>query len=115
MKFREPVEFQDILKTEKENPYKDISYCVYSKLSDSDNLRLDTICYIDDYPEVTENDEEMFSEFVENNSLSLLFRDELIHDVISNIFYQKPSATDLEILKAICYYSKNDCFMKLNP
>lgn len=111
MKFREPIEFQDVLKIVKENMDEGVSYCIYSTISDSNCLKLDTICYIDDYPEITDNDEEVFSEFVVNNSLDLLFREELIQDVVHNVLHQKASATDEEILKAILYYDDKDDFM----
>lgn len=114
MKFREPIEFQDIIKIIKEKLDKGVSYCIYSKVLDSDDLKLDTICYIDEYPEVTDDDEEIFSEFVEQNSLNLLFREELIQDVIQNVLHQKVLASDLEILKAVTYYNNNDNFMTID-
>lgn len=114
MKFREPVEFKDIIAIVKKKLDKDVSYCIYSKLTSSYDLRLDTICYIDDYPEITDDDEEIFSEFVKGNSLSLLFREELVQDVIYNMLHQNQSATDQEILNATSYYSNHDNFMILN-
>lgn len=114
MKFREPLEFQEILRIIREGQDKGVSYCIYSKISDSNDLRLNTICYIDDYPEITDDDEEIFSDFVMDNSLNLLFREELVQDVISNVLHQKASATEQEILDSISYYSKNDSFMNLN-
>ena len=91
-----------------------MSYCIYSQLHDSDDLRLDTICYIDNYPEIIDDDEEVFPDFVVKNSLNLLFREELVQDVMHNALWQKPSASEEEILKATTYYSKNDSFMNLN-
>lgn len=111
MEFRAPVKFREIMKAAKEGKDRDISYCVYSDIDDSDDLRLDTICYIDDYPEITDLDEEIYSEFVESHRLELLFRDELIQDVIDNALYQKPSVMDEEMMKAILYYNNYDTFM----
>lgn len=111
MRFREPIEFQDIIKIVKENVDEGVSYCIYSKISDSNYLKLDTICYIDDYPEITDEDEEIFSEFAVHNSLDLLFREELVQDVVHNVLRQKAAATDEEILKAILYYDDKDDFM----
>ena len=114
MQFRKPIEFKDIIKLISENLDKGISYCIYSQLSDSDDLKLDTICYIDDYPEITDDDEEIFPQFVVENSLNMLFREELVQDVIHNVIHQKSSPSEQEIIKAISYYSKNDSFMNLN-
>lgn len=113
MKLREPIEFKDILKLVRDNMDRGISYCIYSKISDSNDLMLDTICYLDNYPEITDDDEEIFSEFVTLNSLNFLFRDELIQDVVTNVLHQKSFASEQEILNAVSYYDEKDSFMNL--
>ena len=111
MKFCEPIKFQEVLRNIKENLDEGVSYCIYSKISDCSELDLDTICYIDDYPEITDDDDEIYSEFVVNNSLNIIFREELVQDVVRNVLHQKALATDGELIKAISYYSKKDSFM----
>ena len=114
MKYREPIKFLEIIKMIKDNIDKGFSYCIYSKLSDSDDLELDTICYIDDYSEIADDDEEIYSKFVIENELNFFFREELVQDVITNAFYQKPDVTDQEILEGIIYYNNKDNFMDFN-
>ncbi len=67
------------------------------------------------HPEITGDDREIYPEFVVKHGLSLLFREELVQDVIHNVLHQKPSATDQEILEAIIFYDTNDTFMDFNP
>lgn len=111
MKLREPYKFSEILEFVIKKLDGETSYCIYSNIYDSKHLNLDTICYLDDYPEITEADEEIFSEFVVNNSLEFLFRDELVQDVVLSVLEQKSTATENEILRAIQYYDENDDFM----
>lgn len=114
MKFREPIPFEEILTMILQKEDEGASYCIYSSILDSNELMLKTICYIDDYPEIDDDDEEeIYSDFVNQNDLSLLFREELVQDVIMNAVDQKQSVTNQELLDAICFYNKNDNFMKL--
>lgn len=115
MKLREAVEFRDLIQIVKAQSDKNISYCIYSDIDDSADLTLHTICYLDDYPEITDDDLEIYPEFVIKHGLSLLFREELVQDVIHHVLHQKPSATGQEILEAIIFYDTNDTFMDFNP
>ncbi len=115
MKLREPVEFRDLIQIVKAQSDKNVSYCIYAALDDSADLTLHTMCYRDSYPEITDDDREIYPQFVVKHGLSLLFREELVQDVIHNVLHQKPSATDQEILEAIIFYDTNDTFMDFNP
>ena len=63
MKLRKPIEFQDVIKTVKEQSDRNISYCIYSNIDDSADLALHTLCYLDSYPEITDDDREIYPEF----------------------------------------------------
>lgn len=111
MKLREPYKFSEILEFIITQLDSETSYCIYSSIYDSKNCNLDTICYLDEYPEITDDDKEIYPAFAANNSLELLFRDELVQDVVLSVLEQKSSATKNEILMAIQYYDENDDFM----
>ncbi len=113
MKYREPIKFQEIIMMIEVKIDKGFSYCIYSKLSDTDDLKLDTICYIDDYPEIAADDE-IYPKFVIENELNFLFREELVQNVITNAFYQKPDVTVQEILDGVVYYNDRDDFIDFN-
>ena len=98
----------DFLKTQQ----KTLTYCVYGKGS-SDQATLETDCVIDEYSEITDDDEEIFPESITQNNLEFWFTDELLEDVTFNALKQKKSATNEEILKAIKHYNERDSFMDL--
>lgn len=86
------------------------SYCIYCK-GGIETPTLNTVCYLDDYPEIDDDDEETYSQFVVSNNLELLFREELIQDVILNVNHQVQGPTNEQIMQAINYYNENDTFM----
>lgn len=102
------AELIDFLKTQKKN----LTYCVYGKGS-SDQATLETDCVIDEYSEITDDDEEIFPERITQNDLEFWFTDELLEDVTFNALKQKTSVTNEEILKTIKYYNARDSFMDL--
>lgn len=111
MKLRHPVKFNELIELVKAEADKEVSYCVYGTLQDSNKITLETICFLDGYPEIDDDDEEIFPDFVTNNRLTFLFREELIQDVVKNALSQKLSASNVEILKAITFYNERDSFM----
>lgn len=52
--------------------YKKDNFCLYTKEYES-SARADLICYLDSYPVISDDDEEIYPEFVINNSLELFF------------------------------------------
>ncbi|WP_256580540.1 hypothetical protein [Pseudomonas sp. Irchel s3h14] len=68
---------------------------------------------IDEYSEITDDDEEIFPESITQNNFEFWFTDELLEDVTFNALKKKISATNEEILKAIKYYNERDSFMDL--
>lgn len=104
----ERIDFKSLIAHLRENT-KELEYCVYGK-SSSDDATLETICTIDLYPEITDNDEELFPAAVIDQSLDFWFRDEPLEDVVCNALKQKPSASADEILHAIKYYNHHDSF-----
>lgn len=111
MQYKQTIKLTDLidfLKTQK----KTLTYCVYGKGS-SDQATLETDCVIDEYSEITDDDEEIFPENITQNNLEFWFTDELLEDVTFNVLKQKKSATNEEILKAIKHYNERDSFMDL--
>lgn len=111
MQYKQTIKLTDLidfLKTQK----KTLTYCVYGKGS-SDQATLETDCVIDEYSEITDDDEEIFPESITQNNLEFWFTDELLEDVTFNALKQKKSATNEEILKAIKHYNERDSFMNL--
>lgn len=85
-------------------------WCVYSAEED---MNLDTECYIDDYPDFDDDDNEVALPFVEENDLEFLCSDENIVDVIGACLHQKEDASVEEIVQALEFYMENDTFLEL--
>ncbi len=93
--------------------FDDESYCIYG----SDGLNspdINSICYVGDYPDFDDDDEEIFPDYVREKGLQLLFRDELIQDVFINLRSQSFSGDVSVFMDAINYYNENDNFMRIN-
>ncbi|WP_122448301.1 DUF7716 domain-containing protein [Pseudomonas viridiflava] len=109
MKHNQSIKINDLidfLKTQK----KELTYCVYGAGS-SDQATLQTDCVIDEYSEITDDDDEIFPERITQKNLEFWFADELLEDVVFNALKQKASATNEEILKAIKFYNESDSFI----
>lgn len=70
----------------------------------------DMICYLDDYPDVDDNDQEIYSDFITENNLVMFYSGEQFEDVISNTLGQKFDATIEDFIFALNYYRDNDNF-----
>lgn len=90
--------------------YLDNGWCIYSA---EKNMELESDCYIDDYPDFDEDDNEIYSAFISSNNLELIYRDEMIQDVVIASLNQKNNATLDEIMRALHYYEEYDNFLKL--
>ncbi|PAU66251.1 hypothetical protein BZL41_02720 [Pseudomonas sp. PIC25] len=111
MKYDSLIRLDDLIDFIK-NQRKEFDYCIYGKGS-SDEATLRTLCVVGEYPEITDDDEEVFPDYVQDNSLEFWFRDELLEDVVMNAVAQKSLVNNEEILGAIKYYNNNDDFMDI--
>ncbi len=90
--------------------YEDNNWCIYSEDFD---VTLDSKCVVDNYPDYDDDDNEILPEYAEQNDMELVFRDELIQDVIINAVVQKKDLSVEKIMEAINYYNEYDCFMEI--
>lgn len=90
--------------------YLDNGWCVYSS---EKNMTLEADCCIDDYPDFDDDDNEIYSEFIANNNMELIYRDEMIQDVVIASLKQKSDATLDDIMRALNYYDEYDSFLEL--
>lgn len=92
--------------------YQDGNWCVYV-LEEDIYPNLNTECYIDEWPDVTDDDEEIYPEFIDNNNYKLAYTCEMIQDVIISALSRKENATNEELMTAIDYYDEHDIFMEI--
>lgn len=112
-------QFEDIIKEIKEiyvkygdeGIEKDDDWCLYMK---DEEILLTSECYILDYPEIDDDtDEEILPPKAIENHMDIVYRPELIQDAITAALYQKPNATNSELLCAVNYYIRYDSFMQI--
>lgn len=112
LKVKEPILIGALIETIRLGHEFDDDLCLYSSGAD-DRIRGDLVCYLDDYPDVV-NDEDQYSVFVTANNLHLLYYGEQFKDVMLNALTQKAQASIDEIIEALNYYMENDDFLDIN-
>ena len=112
MKFYLPIEFSDIIEMKKQKLNSNVSYCIYSEITDLDRLELNSICYLGDCPKIEEGKRSL-PEQAEQKGLNLLFAQEMVQDIILNALHQKKNVTDQQILSAIKHFARNNSYLQL--
>jgi hypothetical protein len=88
------------------------SFCVYAR-EDSNGLSLGQDCFVDAYPTVSDDDEEVFPEKVRQLGLGLAYYGEQFEDVINLALDQKPDASLEDFVRALNHYMAHDDFLDL--
>lgn len=99
-----------ISKEVKENGFTDEDYCLYAH---KNTLTPELICYLDLYPTVSDDDKDIYPDFIIKENLSLLYYGEQFEDVLLNVLDQKDNPAIKDYISALDYYSKNDTFKEL--
>ena len=100
LKLREPYKLGEIIriladKIKTNGIYKNLDYdemkfCLYTK-EYTGVITANLVCYLDDYPDVTDDDEEVYPLFALNEKLDFFCDGVDIEDVIGNSLHQNPS------------------------
>lgn len=77
------------------NGFTDSNYCLYSN---EDNVQPNQLCYLELYPTIDDNEEEVYPDFVRDKSLDLFYYGEQFEDVLMSVFEQKETASINDIL-----------------
>ncbi|EAM1821449.1 hypothetical protein D3M43_23410, partial [Salmonella enterica subsp. enterica serovar Infantis] len=88
------------------------NFCLYTKEYES-SARADLICYLEMYPVISDDDDEVYPEFVINNSLELFFYGDQFLDVLRNISTQKENPSMEDFIAGLNFYLENDNFIDL--
>ena len=84
-------------------------FCLYGKTSGE--LKEDEKYWIDDYPDVSDDGDEIYPDAVVKLSLSYVYSGQQFADVLQNVLSQKKSASTKDFVAALDFYSKNDTFL----
>lgn len=101
----------DIISSMKTSDSRDDNFCLYGETDEL--LKADEKYYIADYPDVDDNDNEIYPKIVCSKNLHYLYSGQQFADVIDTVIEQKPSASIDDFIKALNYYSENDDFLDL--
>lgn len=92
--------------------YNDIDFCIYIK-GYAEYASADLVCYLEDYPDINDEDEEEYPDFVLKEKLKLFYYGEQFEDVLRNILYQKRDASINEFIEGLNHYREYDTFLEL--
>lgn len=90
----------------------DVDFCIYTT-DFVDVASGDTICYLDDYPDIDDNDKEIYTDFVTERKLVMFYSGEQFEDVIGHMLSQKRDASIEDFLSGMNYYREHDDFLDL--
>lgn len=84
-------------------------FCLYGKTSGE--LKEDGEYWLDDYPDVSDDGDEIYPDAVVKLSLSYVYSGRQFADVVQNVLGQKKSPSTKDFVAALDFYSKNDTFL----
>jgi len=92
-----------------ESPSDD--FCLYGK--EYGELRLNSLYWVSDYPDVVE-DRDVYPADVVEQDLQLVYYGEQLLDVLTVALEEKPAASCQDLVEALKYYHQHDSFMPFN-
>ena len=83
-------------------------FCLYGK--EDGELKLDSLYWVSDYPDVVE-DSDVYTTDVAEQDLQLVYYGEQLIDVLAVALEEKPDASQQDLVDALNYYQQHDSFM----
>jgi hypothetical protein len=102
------MKLNDIIGIMVKSRCEDDNFCIYG--SDGE-LYGDKEYLVSGYPQVDENDNEVYPQDAASRGLSYIYSGEQFADVILSVIEQKPSASNQDFIDALNYYLENDDFL----
>ena len=111
LKLETALNLSEIIEYSIDNPLALDDYCIYIKIKKNNSEEIENfICYVSDYSEVDDNDNETYPDFVRNNGLELFISGENFEDIRTNTLHQKTNATVNDFVFNLNYYLQYDTF-----
>ncbi|WP_320725524.1 hypothetical protein AB3N45_05790 [Enterobacter cloacae] len=88
------------------------NFCVYTRKYEA-SAKEELVCYLESYPAIIDDDEEVYPDFVVENSLELFFYGEQFIDVLYNISIQREKPSVDDFISGLNFYLENDNFIEL--
>ena len=83
-------------------------FCLYGK--EDGELKLDSLYWVSDYPDVVE-DSDVYTTDVAEQDLQVVYYGEQLIDVLAVALEEKPDASLQDLVGALNYYQQHDSFM----
>ena len=87
-------------------------FCLYAK--EYGELRLNSLYWVSNYPDVVE-DRDIYPTEVAEQNFQLVYYGEQLFDVLSVALEEKPDASPQDLIEALNYYHQQDTFMPFEP
>ena len=87
-------------------------FCLYAK--EYGELRLNSLYWVSDYPDVVE-DCDIYPTDVAEQDLQLVYYGEQLIDVLAVALEEKPDASPQDLVEALNYHQEHDSFMPFEP
>ena len=84
------------------------NFCLYAK--EYGELRLNSLYWVSDYPDIVE-DRDVYPTEVAEQNLQLVYYGEQLIDVLTVALEEKPDASLQYLVDALNYYNQHDSFM----
>ena len=84
------------------------NFCLYAK--EYGELRLNSLYWVSDYPDIVE-DRDVYPTEVAEQNLQLVYYGEQLIDVLTVALEEKPDASLQDLVGALNYYNRYDIFM----
>jgi hypothetical protein len=85
------------------------TFCLYGPSNAM--LQPHQLCWLDNYPDVSDDGEEILPEQVLKQGLAYLYSGQHLADVVHNVRQQNNHASMSDYCRALDFYAKNDTFL----
>ena len=86
-------------------------FCLYAE--EYGELRLNSLYWVSDYPDIVE-DRDVYPTEVAEQNLQLVYYGEQLIDVLTVALEEKPDSSLQDLVDALNYYQQHDSFMPFN-
>ena len=111
MRKYQELSLEQIIKQMRVDKLSSDDFCLYAK--EDGELRLNSLYWVSDYPDVVE-DRDVYPTDVAEQDLQLVYYGEQLIDVLSVALEEKPDASLQDLVDALNYYNQHDNFMPFN-
>ena len=111
MRKYQELSLEQIIKQMRVDKLSSDDFCLYAK--EYGELRINSLYWVSDYPDVVE-DRDIYPADVVEQDLQLVYYGEQLLDVLSVALEEKPDASLQDLVDALNYYNQHDNFMSFN-